>query len=255
MCALLLHIYCTHIKYLLSLLHYFEISIFVHVISDIKIYLMKIAVTNLKGGVGKTTIAVNLAVAFAQRGKSVCIIDTDQNQNSAVEWVTYRSPERPIIHVFPFELAQIRTNTITDLEKKFDIVILDGSPQLSELATRTIIVSDVIFIPVNTSLFDYKAFEKFLVLLKETDKNRVAVNMPSVKAYVILNKINERTTLSTEIIGGLQNFDVPVLKTKLANRTAYGETSLDGIGVTEGRDKKASDEFNRLVAEIENEIF
>jgi chromosome partitioning protein len=216
---------------------------------------MKIAVTNLKGGVGKTTIAVNLAVAFAQRGKSVCIIDTDQNQNSAVEWVTYRSPERPIIHVFPFELAQIRTNTITDLEKKFDIVILDGSPQLSELATRTIIVSDVIFIPVNTSLFDYKAFEKFLVLLKETDKNRVAVNMPSVKAYVILNKINERTTLSTEIIGGLQNFDVPVLKTKLANRTAYGETSLDGIGVTEGRDKKASDEFNRLVAEIENEIF
>ena len=216
---------------------------------------MKIAVTNLKGGVGKTTIAVNLAVAFAQRGKSVCIIDTDQNQNSAVEWVTYRSPERPLIHVFAFELGQIRTNTITDLENKFDIVILDGSPQLSELATRTIIVSDVILIPVNTSLFDYKAFEKFLILLKETDKNRVAVNMPSVKPYVILNKINERTMLSNEIISGMQNFDVPILKTRLATRTAYGETTLDGIGVTEGRDKKASEEFNRLMDEIINEIF
>ena len=61
--------------------------------------------------------------------------------------------------------------------------------------------------------------------------------------------------LSNEIIGGLQNFDVPILKTKLANRTAYGETSLDGIGVTEGRDKKASDEFNRLVDELEKAIF
>ena len=216
---------------------------------------MVLSITNLKGGVGKTTIAVNLAVAFAQRGKSVCIIDTDQNQNSAVEWVTYRSPERPLIHVFAFELGQIRTNTIVDLENKFDIVILDGSPQLSELATRTIIVSDVILIPVNTSLFDYKAFEKFLVLLKETDKNRVAVNMPSVKPFVILNKINERTMLSHEIIGGLKNFDVPILNTRLANRTAYGETTLDGIGVTEGRDKKASDEFNRLVDDIVKEIF
>jgi chromosome partitioning protein len=216
---------------------------------------MKIAVTNLKGGVGKTTIAVNLAVVFAQRGKSVCIIDTDQNQNSAVEWVTYRSAERPTIQVFPFKLEQISTKTINDLEKKFDIVILDGSPQLSELATRTLIVSDFVFIPINTSLFDFKAFEKFLELLKEVDKNRVAIDMPSIKAYAILNKINERTMLSNEIIGGLQNFDVPILKTKLANRTAYGETTLDGLGVTEGRDKKASEEFNKLVDEIEKAIF
>jgi chromosome partitioning protein len=215
---------------------------------------MKIAVTNLKGGVGKTTIAVNLAVTFAQRGKSVCIIDTDQNQNSAVEWVTYRSPERPIIHVFPFDLAQIRTNTILDLEKKFDVVILDGSPQLSELATRTIIVSDIVLIPLNASLFDFKAFEKFLILLNETNKNRVAVGMEEVKTFVILNKINEGTTVLNEITEGLQSFKVPILKTKLKSRTAYALTTLDGIGVTEGKDKKASDEFNTLTDELEKII-
>ena len=215
---------------------------------------MKIAVTNLKGGVGKTTIAVNLAVTFAQRGKSVCIIDTDQNQNSAVEWVTYRSPERPIIHVFPFDLAQIRTNTISDLEKKFDVVILDGSPQLSELATRTIIVSDIVLVPLNASLFDFKAFEKFITLLNETNKNRVAVGMEAVKTFVILNKINEGTTVLNEITEGLQSFKVPILKTKLKSRTAYALTTLDGIGVTEGKDKKASDEFNTLTDELEQII-
>ena len=108
---------------------------------------------------------------------------------------------------------------------------MDGSPQLSELATRTIIVSDVILIPVNTSLFDYKAFEKFLVLLKETDKNRVAVNMPSVKPYVVLNKINERTTLSNEIIGGMQNFDVPIFKTSLFDELK-AESEKKGLTVT-----------------------
>ena len=47
-------------------------------------YDMIISVINLKGGVGKTTIAINLAVAFANRGKKVCIIDTDKEQLSSV---------------------------------------------------------------------------------------------------------------------------------------------------------------------------
>ena len=85
--------------------------------------IMKIAVTNLKGGVGKTTIAINLAVALTQRGKSVCIIDTDKNQNSAVEWSMCRAEERNIIQVFSIEPEQIKVKTLNDLEQKFDILL------------------------------------------------------------------------------------------------------------------------------------
>lgn len=215
---------------------------------------MKIAVTNLKGGVGKTTIAINLAVALTQRKKSVCIIDTDKNQNSAVEWSMCRSEDKETIQVFSIEADQIKVKTLNDLEKKFDILILDGTPQLSELASRTIVVSDVVLIPISASLFDFRAFEKFLGLLEETDSNRVALGLKSVKAYIVLNKINERANISSEIVRGLEKYDVPILKSRLGNRTAYAETALDGIGVTEGKDKKASDEFNKLVDEIEATI-
>jgi chromosome partitioning protein len=215
---------------------------------------MKIAVTNLKGGVGKTTIAINLAVALSQRQKSVCIIDTDKNQNSAVEWSMCRSEDKPTIQVFSIEAEQIKVKTLNDLEQKFDVLILDGTPQLSELASRTIVVSDVVLIPISASLFDFRAFEKFLALLEETDSNRVALGLKSIKSYIVLNKINERANISSEIVRGLEKYDVPILKSRLGNRTAYAETALDGIGVTEGKDKKASDEFNKLVDEIESTI-
>lgn len=215
---------------------------------------MKIAVTNLKGGVGKTTIAVNLAVALTLRGKSVCIIDTDQKQNSSVEWSTCREDDKPIIQVFAIEPEQIKVKTLNDLEKKFDVLILDGTPQISELASRTIVVCDIILIPVSASLYDFRAYEKFLGLLDETNKNRIALDMSSVQSFVILNKINDRANISTEIVRGLEKYDVPILKTRLANRTSYAETALDGIGVVEGKDKKASDEFNKLTDEIETII-
>ncbi len=90
--------------------------------------------------------------------------------------------------------------------------------------------------------------------MEETDSNRVALGLESVKSFIILNKITDRANISNEIVRGLEKYDVPILHTRLGNRTAYAETALDGIGVTEGRDKKASDEFNKLMDEIEKTI-
>ena len=212
---------------------------------------MKIAVTNLKGGVGKTTIAVNLAASFTQRGLSVCIIDTDQKQHSSLEWASCRSQDRSVIQVFAMEQNQINSKVLSNLQDKFDIVIIDGTPQLSELATRTILVSDIVIIPISPSIFDFRAFESFLKLLKEMNGNRVAANLGSVAAYVVMNRVNERANISKEIGEALGELETPIMKTRLVNRTAYADNATDGIGVVEGKDRKAKEEFIRFTDEVE----
>lgn len=212
---------------------------------------MKIAITNLKGGVGKTTITINLAAAFTAKGKKVCIIDTDQKQHSAIEWAGIRSEDRPLIQVVAMGQNQINNKILSDFEEKFDIVLIDGTPQLSELATRTILVSDILIIPISPSIFDFRAFESFLKLVTEMNENRVAAGLNAVTAHIVLNRINPTANIAREMGDALGAYNTPLLKTRLVNRTAYADTASDGLGVVEGKDKKASAEFYNFTEEIE----
>jgi chromosome partitioning protein len=215
---------------------------------------MIISVTNLKGGVGKTTIAVNLASAFTQRGKSVCIIDTDLKQHSSLEWAGNRAEDRARIQVFAIEQKQLTYDMINDLKTKFDLIIIDGTPQVSTIAEKTIIVSNIVIIPILPSIFDFRAFETFFELLQDLRERKESLSLGKVKAFVVLNRANEKTNVSKEIIEGLGAYNIPLLQTKISSRTAYADTATDGLGVTEGKDKKAKEEFNNFTDEIENII-
>jgi chromosome partitioning protein len=215
---------------------------------------MRIAVTNLKGGVGKTTITTNLAVEFVHNGQKVCIVDTDLGQKSAMEWSGSRSEHAPHIPVFGAISKQLNKE-IAKLNEEFDVVMIDGTPQLSELAERTVLASDLLIIPISPSIYDLRAFESFYEKVEQINSVREDQDLRRVSVFVIINRISEKTNLGKEIIEALSDYtEVKVFQTKLANRIAYAESATQGSGVYEWKDAKAKAEFNQLAQEVFKEV-
>ena len=209
---------------------------------------MIISVSNLKGGVGKPTVATNIAVCFAQRGNTVCIVDTDLGQQSSMEWAGNRAEDAMRVPVFGVQVKQINKE-VDELQKRYDVVVIDGTPQLTEIADRTILASDIIIVPVAPSIYDFRGFERFYERFEQLKGTKEAKG-EKVEAYVLLNKVNESTNLGKQIQEALDDYQIPKLKTKLANRISYADSASVGMGVVEFKDKKAKEEIERLVDEL-----
>ena len=209
---------------------------------------MVIAVTNLKGGVGKTTIATNIAVCLAYAGYDVCIVDTDLGQQSSMEWSGNRSADLKAIPVFGINVKQLNKE-VDELKKRYNIVVIDGTPHLSELADRTILASDVLLIPLTPSVYDFRGFEGFLQRYEQI-KNIKVSSGSNTDAFVILNRVVPNTNVSKDIQEAVEAYDIQMLKTKLVSRISYVDTASEGKGVVEYKDKKAKDEMEELTKEI-----
>lgn len=213
---------------------------------------MVISITNLKGGVGKSTVTQNLAVAFAHKKYKVCVIDTDYELQTSTKWREERSDDLPPIKVIAIRNDEL-SKTAVSLKKEYDIVLIDGTPALFELSTRAIILSDLVIMPILPSIADIWTLEKFLKGFEEARFAKESMGA-TVEAYILLNKYSDNLTLDREVVEVLRGFDINVLESRLVNRIAYREAMPQGKGVIEGRDKKASAEMNRLLTEIEGII-
>lgn len=211
---------------------------------------MVIAVTNLKGGVGKTTIATNLAVTLAHLGKEVCVVDTDLGQQSSMEWAGTRSENDslPTVPVYGVQAKQLNKEVAT-LREKYDYVIIDGTPQLSELADRTILASDHLLIPLTPSIYDYRGFENFLERFEKV-KELKSDSGGKVEAYVVLNRVVPSSNVSKDIRDAVKEYNITLLNSQLVNRVAYADSASEGRGVVEYKDSKAASEMRKLLNEI-----
>ena len=209
---------------------------------------MIISVTNLKGGVGKSTISQNLAVWFANHGKKVCILDTDMEQRTTMRWSGQRSGDLPDIPVFGIETDQIIKTSSTQAEI-YDIVIIDGTPQLGKTMMATIMASDLVFVPLTPSAFDLWSFENFLNKYKDVRDVKEVKGIP-FQAYIILNKYTGKSNMDKNVLEVIQDFGMKVLETTIGDRVAYREGPINGVGVIEMKDKKASLEIDNLGHEV-----
>ncbi len=205
---------------------------------------MIISVLNIKGGVGKTTVATNMAVGIAMSGKSVLVIDTD-TQGSAVAWRGERDDENVSVTVISLTSAAALRKQIIGFRDSFDCIIIDGSPHVDALAAVSIAASNLVILPVGPSPLDIWATAKMVTQIEDAQ-----IINPDIKAAFIINKFNKVTLLSKETKEVLEEFSIPVFNTTLGNRVAYADTMTQGMSALEWSDKKAKGEITTFVNEV-----
>lgn len=202
-----------------------------------------IGVQNQKGGVGKTTISLNLATALAIMGHRVLLVDADP-QGSALDCSAMRGESSPFSIVgFPKPTLH---REIASLSRGYDWTVIDGAPRVGDLARSAIAAADMVLIPVQPSPFDVWGAKDIIDII-----NECRVHKPELKTAFLINRLFPNTTLGAEITEALASFEVPVLKTAIRNRTEYAKAARSGLTALETDPQgPAADEINALASEI-----
>lgn len=205
---------------------------------------MIIACGGIKGGVGKTTIAVNLAIMLADRGRETLLVDADE-QGTASDFTAVRNARLGEAGYTAVKLqgAAVR-NEIPRLAKKYEDVVIDVGGRETVGQRAALIVADILLAPIVPSSFDVWSLERVAALVVEARGFN-----PKLRACCFLNradpkgKDNEEAAKLAREIEGLEFIDVA-----LGHRKVYRNSTGQGLGVAESRpaDPKAREEMAKL---------
>jgi chromosome partitioning protein len=210
---------------------------------------MIILIGSNKGGSGKTTIACNLAVAFAIAGKEVCLVDADK-QGSAANWVGEREAcgREPTITIV--QKYDNISKTLESLAEKYDVVIVDVAGRNSREMITAAGVANILICPSQCSQLDLDTLgelQQQLIRIKDLNPNlRVYIyqTMATTNAKVIERERNDFETYLKEY---------PELTTVRAigrYRKIYRDVFADGLSVLEADNAAAIEEINDLYHEV-----
>ena len=198
-----------------------------------------ICVAQQKGGSGKTTIAANLAVAFARAGHSVALLDTDP-QGSLGRWFMARRALGSEDFGFSTASAWGVSYECDKLRKSFDFVIVDTPPKVDADLRPALREADLVIVPVAASQVDVWATESVLDLAKREGR----------PVMIVLNRAKQGTRVLDEVGKSLDAFEVLRADTMLGNRVAYAESLGQGLGVMERGRGAWTAEIEGLAAEV-----
>ena len=201
------------------------------------------AILNTKGGVGKTTMAINLAVARAMAGQDVLAVDGDR-QGSLIAALANRETG-PQIAAAHYSEGQILRQQVSMAKSKYTDIVIDAGGRDNSALRAAIMLADLVLIPFQPRSFDVWALSDMAKLLDEARATR------DVRAVAFLAMADSRgrdnAEAASEVPEGIEYLDAPV-----GRRKAIADAAGRGRGILEegARDRKAVAEIDRLVTEV-----
>lgn len=173
-----------------------------------------------KGGAGKTTIAVHLAVAAQQDGEAVALVDTDP-QGTASSWIKSRTAKNPTSASAP----PVQVHAILEVARQsgISLVVVDTAPHADVGATRAVEEADLILMPCRPTAFDLTGIGGAVRIARVTDR----------RSAFVLNACVPRAYELAQTREHLEGYNYPVAPQTIGQRHAYARATASGQAVTE----------------------
>lgn len=208
---------------------------------------MIISVLNQKGGVGKTTLSVNLARAYTKSNIKTLLVDSDY-QGSAQRW--HERSGGDLIDMTCLPMNTLDKDILKYVTGGYDRIIIDGIPRVSTLTICAIKCADLILIPVQPSPYDVWATAD----LVQNVHDKINLSDGRTKAAFVVSRKITGTKLGRDIQEELKKLDLPVLINGTSQRVAYATSVEKGLTVLDGEYERseAFQEINNIMREIED---
>jgi chromosome partitioning protein len=207
-----------------------------------------------KGGVGKSTICINLASILAIKNKDVLIVDADK-QNSVSKWAAERkisypeNPNVPCVQMYGDIELDLR-----NLSKKYNHILVDVSGRDSEEMRSAMMCADTVLMPFKPSQPDLATLPTMCKIIQFSRRYNRDMRVCALISIAPTNPVIKDVQQAKECISEYD--DIVTLNTVLFDRTIYRDSFADGLSVAESTGRAKSEESARLeVLSLVNEVF
>jgi chromosome partitioning protein len=201
-----------------------------------------ISIVNQKGGVGKTTVAINLGIGLARRNFRVGFLDTDP-QGTAFQW---QSIEGNVAFEVKHHPYRISSKVITEANRNHNLLIIDTPPAIGDITSSVLANCHLAIIPLAPSILDIWSSRATIDMIEEAKK----IN-PKLKGRLLVSRKVPRTRLGRDGREAIVALEMDILDTEISQRIAYVESMIAGVSVFQYAPKsEASKEMEDLCEEV-----